>query len=645
MRALPPVFATFIALIPLGPTWGQQPPPGQFAALPNGAVEATAAARMARVVQEIYAPVATKNPTRNFILRVDLEFPTTPFSAEWTRPFDERSTRARPFRLANGGSVLAAQMHQTGYLRVAASGLYTLAELGLGDSGLSVVFAFSHGPGGLPSLASNLEEALALAWSPLPGPNEQGEIVLTADFAKHFIERDMPLHVPRFTFESGLYVALDEQGMRFDSKKPASRTTRQLTVDQSSPDLASPRAQQGTHPFAFFIHDGRRVLTIGQVASPLPVRPEAIQASAEPATSPPTSQERTWRDATPEEWKRLRQAMGRQITAMESSRANFNAVERKVNPMLVFEWRMRHGLPAGEGLPTIPRTGIAVAPDGTTRVDMLVEPPGARTDVLARVGALGGTVEDSRAVDDDTWFVRCRLPIDMLMTLAEHENVTAIGESIEYPIELNAGPVVTEGIQAHLADVGPLFGVDGTGVTVAVISDGVNFFDDDDPVARGELPAPRILPCGGQPQPGSMARSAAGTGNEGLAISEIIHDIAPGAKIVFTSVIVNPPPMPSNASEMMVGSTSPSRATPETSSQAPRRSSRGLLSEVTPYSMATARKIPSTSVALRSARETSTSSRVEIKLSRSSKTREGRSIFNGTNRTIRARRTMEFASR
>ena len=62
------------------------------------------------------------------------------------------------------------------------------------------------------------------------------------------------------------------------------------------------------------------------------------------------------------------------------------------------------------------------------------------------------------------------------------------------------------------------FGVDGSGIKVGVISDGV------DSLAASQLTGdlPNIVQVG---DPGS--------GDEGTAILEIVHDIAPGADLAF----------------------------------------------------------------------------------------------------------------
>src|SRR4051812_7482208 len=73
------------------------------------------------------------------------------------------------------------------------------------------------------------------------------------------------------------------------------------------------------------------------------------------------------------------------------------------------------------------------------------------------------------------------------------------------------------------------FGADGTGVKVGVISDSDDFKEA--AIASGDLPADTFT------LPGQSGRP--GTG-EGTAMMEIVHDIAPGAKIFFASAFASP---------------------------------------------------------------------------------------------------------
>ena len=115
----------------------------------------------------------------------------------------------------------------------------------------------------------------------------------------------------------------------------------------------------------------------------------------------------------------------------------------------------------------------------------------------------------------------------------------------------NAGSVQTEGDAVLRADEArETFGVDGTGVKVGVISNGINGLTES--LGSGDLPSSGVnipsspLTGGGisidDPCPGfapvtstPAARPDVTTGAEGTAMLEIIHDIAPGAELFFAS--------------------------------------------------------------------------------------------------------------
>ncbi|MEX0786491.1 MAG: flexitail domain-containing putative surface protein [Dehalococcoidia bacterium] len=95
----------------------------------------------------------------------------------------------------------------------------------------------------------------------------------------------------------------------------------------------------------------------------------------------------------------------------------------------------------------------------------------------------------------------------------------------DYPVR-SAGTIQSEGdaiIQSD--DTRTTYGIDGTGVTVGVISDGVGGLINAQ--ALGDLPAVDTATCnitGGDP---------AASGAEGTALLEIVHDVAPGASLMF----------------------------------------------------------------------------------------------------------------
>ena len=94
-----------------------------------------------------------------------------------------------------------------------------------------------------------------------------------------------------------------------------------------------------------------------------------------------------------------------------------------------------------------------------------------------------------------------------------------------------AGAVTSQGDAAIRADVGRnAVGVDGTGVMVGVLSNTFNCLGGAPAgVASGDLPAIAVLeegPCGGQGLLNAFP-------DEGRALAEIVHDVAPGAAIAF----------------------------------------------------------------------------------------------------------------
>src|SRR6185503_12185078 len=84
----------------------------------------------------------------------------------------------------------------------------------------------------------------------------------------------------------------------------------------------------------------------------------------------------------------------------------------------------------------------------------------------------------------------------------------------------NVGSQSSQGDAKHRADSArAIFGVGGAGVKIGVLSDGVTNLAASQ--ALGDLGAVTVLP--GQ----------AGSGDEGTAMLEIIHDLAPGAQLYF----------------------------------------------------------------------------------------------------------------
>src|SRR5262249_55454745 len=92
-----------------------------------------------------------------------------------------------------------------------------------------------------------------------------------------------------------------------------------------------------------------------------------------------------------------------------------------------------------------------------------------------------------------------------------------------WPPQHGAGAVTSEGDAASRANLARQVGYDGTGVSVGVISDGIDSLAASQ--ATGDL-GPVLVP----PDP----RCHRGSGEEGTAMLQIVHDLAPGATLLFS---------------------------------------------------------------------------------------------------------------
>ena len=164
--------------------------------------------------------------------------------------------------------------------------------------------------------------------------------------------------------------------------------------------------------------------------------------------------------------------------------------------------------------------------------------------VLARIQSLGGTVVNSvpkyRAI-------RARLPLTALEPLATLEAVQFIRPA-DQPItdqvlqrsDVARAVVATskvntsEGDVAHQANVArQTYTVDGTGIGIGVISDGVETLADQQ--ATGDVPGQVFVLPGQEGGSFDLACGGRSSGTEGTALFEIVHDLAPGADLFFAT--------------------------------------------------------------------------------------------------------------
>ena len=215
----------------------------------------------------------------------------------------------------------------------------------------------------------------------------------------------------------------------------------------------------------------------------------------------------------------------RQIEALLAAKARRTAAQRKVSSQLLDAAESAQlpetatpRQPAPEGIAQQLRGPDAAAGQQAGNPDGAPEPERVTVDiradvtpaVLARIRTLGGTVIDSvpkyRAI-------RAQLPLGSvarLAALAAVQSIRPADEAVTRKDDTSEGDVAHRAKPARTAH-----GVDGAGIGIGVISNGVRTLADRQ--ASGDLPA-RVTVLPGQE----------GSGDEGTALLEIVHDLAPG---------------------------------------------------------------------------------------------------------------------
>ncbi|GAA4525830.1 S8 family serine peptidase [Amycolatopsis samaneae] len=248
----------------------------------------------------------------------------------------------------------------------------------------------------------------------------------------------------------------------------------------------------------------------------------------------------------------------RQIAALQAVKIGQTAVESKVDSRLLVEEKIRENRMNAAAVPAL-RSGAGISPSGTALVD--IRAAKVSDGLLADLTKAGAGI---RAVSDRLASIRAEVPLTALTGIAARADVKKVeaadeamtarqpaapgtpGTSTAKPAETKqqkadrlaadlrkaqenknraaaAATITSEGDRAHNADVArQQYGVTGVGVKACALSDGVDSLAVSQ--TKGELP-PNVDVLPGQ----------AGSGDEGTAMLEIIHDLAPNAELGFAT--------------------------------------------------------------------------------------------------------------
>jgi hypothetical protein len=253
-----------------------------------------------------------------------------------------------------------------------------------------------------------------------------------------------------------------------------------------------------------------------------------------------------------------------QMQALQQEKASRTPAQQKIDSNVLYTIRMLAGQPAAPGVPYL-YTGVDLDANDNIVVDMVAN---VTDQLLSQLHAAGAQVLyvnralrsirvtipprqiEGIAASPDVIFIspkqgsmtrRVELPSPISPVLRWNlssdfkrraarvrQQLGAILSEAGTP-QIGQGSVETEGDVTHRSlDARGAFGVDGTGLKIGVLSDGVTNLAASQ--ALGDLPAT----CGTPPCV-TVLPGQTGAGDEGTAMMEIIHDMAPGASLYFAT--------------------------------------------------------------------------------------------------------------
>ncbi len=203
-----------------------------------------------------------------------------------------------------------------------------------------------------------------------------------------------------------------------------------------------------------------------------------------------------------------------EIAELLREKATRTPTQQKINTQLLYAAKERRFGFINRRVPTLRASLKTQLSDSGRRVKVDIDAT-VTDDLIAAIKAAGGEILENFP---DYHAIRAILPLDQVEPLAGRSEIKFIRPAVG--ATTNTGTVNAEGDVAHGSNLARLYGASGYGIKVAVLSDSL---DDGHSAlahsrATGNIGPVTILP--GQ----------AGSGEaEGLAMLEIVHDLAPSA--------------------------------------------------------------------------------------------------------------------
>jgi subtilisin-like proprotein convertase family protein len=249
-----------------------------------------------------------------------------------------------------------------------------------------------------------------------------------------------------------------------------------------------------------------------------------------------------------------------QINELTAEKENRTPAQRKISSSLLYTAKMKRGVSITPSVRSL-IPAVPVTDDGRVSVEIAGDVGKVLVEAIEQAG---GQVAPSSI---KAGVIRALVPLDQIEQLAAMQEVRAIHPAMSARTQIalvnpadrvtpkvlaaleraqtvggrlqqsavpapmtNAGSVTSEGSKAHGAErARKFFGVNGAGVKIGVISDSDDFKEES--IASGDLPADTVTVPGQSGRPGS---------GEGTAMMQIVHDVAPGAKLFFATAFNSP---------------------------------------------------------------------------------------------------------
>ena len=222
-----------------------------------------------------------------------------------------------------------------------------------------------------------------------------------------------------------------------------------------------------------------------------------------------------------------------EIAAIVSVKRNFTPGQQKMDSSLAF------GILAAANDPSVSSFRDSIAPIGGTDVignrlasaAALIQLVSVEITASVNADLLNAITLANGVVDQQSpqWgLIAASLPLGSLEGIAARPDVQSM--RIAATGQTNAGSLTSQGYISHQANqVVSTLGINGAGVTVGVLSDSAT------PARVASLIASGDLPPGTQSLPGQDGSTLPNRTDEGTAMMEIVHDMAPGANLIFAT--------------------------------------------------------------------------------------------------------------